>query len=432
MVLAGLLLSTPLGLPAHGQPSTSSPGCNLPYPTISCVYVNPVRTITSLPPVIFTVGVWLNLTSGQRINQFDVRLVYSNTTSVRAIRVDLSNNVFSGYSGTPVLLCIDEVIQNNTSCTAADRLGTVHVIDTALGGPVQGPISSLLFTVTFKVFNAGSSFFTFDIAHLFNPGSDLQNPKVTYVQEISAGGIFADAGIAAFYNYWPVNPPAVLLLSDTVFDASASFDTAGSPILSYTWNFGDGSSPATGMSPPHHRFPAPGNYSVQLTVVTQSGSSASVTRTVPVQPALGSLYLSVLDQLGSQIRGSARVQIFNYSGAPKSFENKTTDFGGHVVFDGLVPGSYYLKFSGPNIENNNATENISAGWQTLDTIYLKVVVPAAPSYLGDILFGASMVAGIGAFGTALFWKRRSDARKRQGKPAVRTGKAATKEKSRKY
>jgi hypothetical protein len=350
---------------------------------------------------------------------------------VRAMSVDLSNNVFAGLSATPALICVDAIIQNNTSCTADDRLGTVHVVDTSFGGPVHGPFSSPLFSVKFNVTSAGSSFFSFDIVRLFNPGSDLQNPKVTYVQEISEGGVFANAGIAPFYNYWPVNPPAILLRSDIVFDASPSFTfNVGDPIVSYVWNWNDGTNNSTSSTFIHHRFPLAGNYSVQLTVVTQNGARASVLQTVPVQSALGSLYLTVLDLSGTQIRGTALVQIFNYTGAPKFFGNKTTDFGGHAAFGGLLPGSYYLKFSGQNIENNNATENISAGWQTLDTIYLKVVVPTPPSYFGDIIFGASMAAGIGAFGAALFWKRRSDARHRLAKAPLRTGKSGTK--SREY
>lgn len=432
LALAGLSLSASLDLPARVQASTVSPGCNLPYPTVSCVYVNPVRTIASLPPTSFTIGVWLNLTSGQSINQFDVRLVYSDSSMVRAMSVDLSNNVFAGLSATPALVCVDSVIQNNTSCAADDRLGTVHVVDTSFGGPVHGPFSSPLFSVKFKVLSSGSSFFSFDIAHLFNPGSDLQNPKVTYVQEISEGGVFANDGIAPFYNYWPVNPPAILLHDDSVFDASPSFNFNGAdPIVNYVWSWKDGTPDnSTTSNFIHHRFPLPGNYSVQLTVVTQNGGQASITQIVPVQSALGSLYLSVLDQLGSQIRGAALVQIFNYTGAPKPFGNKTTDFGGHAVFGGLLPGSYYLKFSGQNIENNNATESISAGWQTLDTIYLKVVAPTAPSYFGDIIFGVSMAAGIGVFAGGLFWKRRSDARSRLRKAPVKTGKPGIKEKGR--
>jgi PKD domain len=428
LALAGLSLSASLDLPARVLASTPSPGCTLPYPTISCVYVNPVRTLTSPPPTSFTVGVMLNLTSGQRINQFDVRLVYSNSSMVRAMSVDLSNNLFAGPSSIPALICIDGVIQNNTSCTADDRLGTVHVVDTSLGGPVQGPNSFLLFNVKFKVLGSGSSFFSFDIARLFNPGSDLQNPKVTYVQEISEGGVFANAGIAPFYNYWPVNPPVILLRADSVFDASPSFNFNGAdPVVSYVWSWNDGTlDNSTNSNFIHHRFPLPGNYSVQLTVVTQNGGRASVLQTVPIQSALGSLYLSVLDLSGTQIRGTAVVQIFNYTGAPRPFGNKTTDFGGNAVFRGLVAGSYYLKFSGQNIESNNATENISAGLQTLDTIYLKVFVPSTPSYLGDILFGVSMAAGIGVFAGALFWKRRSDARQRQGKVPLRTGKAGSK------
>jgi PKD domain-containing protein len=423
LALLGLSLSASLDLPAHVKATTPSPGCNLPYPTISCVYVNPLRTLTSPPPASFTVGVMLNLTSGQRINQFDVRLVYSDSSMVRAMSVDLSNNAFAGPSAIPALICIDGVIQNMTSCTPDDRLGTVHVVDTSLGGPIQGPNSFLLFNVKFKVLGSGSSFFSFDIARLFNPGSDLQNPKITYVQEISLGGVFANAGIAPFYNYWPVNPPVILLHGDSVFDASPSFDFNGNSIVNYVWSWNDGSPDnSTSSSFIHHRFPLSGNYSVQLTVMTQNGGRASVLQTVPVQPALGSLYLSVLDLSGTQIRGTALVQIFNNTGAPKPFGNKTTDFGGNAVFGGLVPGSYYLKFSGRNIESNNATENISPGVQTLDTIYLKVFVPSTPSYLGDILFGVSMAAGIGVFAGALFWKRRSDARQRQGKAPLRSGK----------
>ena len=427
LVLAVLSLSASLNLPARVQASTPSPGCNLPYPTISCVYVNPVRTLTSPAPTSFTVGVWLNLTSGQSINQFDVRLVYSDSSMVRAVSVDLSNNVFVGLSATPALICIDAVIQNNTSCTEDDRLGTVHVVDTSFGGPVHGPFSSPLFSVKFKVLGSGSSFFSFDITRLFNPGSDLRNPKVTYVQEISLGGVFANAGIVPFYNYWPVNPPAILLHSDIVFDASPSFNfNGGDPIVNYGWTWNDGTKDNSINSNFIHRFPLSGNYSVQLTVVTQSGGRASVLQTVHVQSALGSLYLQVLDLSGTQIRGTALVQIFNYTGAPKPFGNKTTDFGGHAVFGGLLSGSYYLKFSGQNIESNNATENISAGVQTLDTIYLKVFAPSTPSYLGDILFGVSMAAGVGVFAGGLFWKRRSDARQRQGKAPMRTGKAGSK------
>src|SRR3989442_8656646 len=115
LALAGLSLSASLDFPTRVHASTISPGCNLPYPTVSCVYV-PVRTLMGPPSTSFTVGVWLNLTSGQSINQFDVRLVYSDSSMVRAMSVDLSNNVFAGLSATPALVCVDDVIQNNTSC----------------------------------------------------------------------------------------------------------------------------------------------------------------------------------------------------------------------------------------------------------------------------------------------------------------------------
>ncbi|MDP2950390.1 MAG: PKD domain-containing protein [Chloroflexota bacterium] len=56
------------------------------------------------------------------------------------------------------------------------------------------------------------------------------------------------------------------------FEATSSFDPdPGGSIVSYNWDFGDGSLPATGAIVPHS-YPAPGTYFAELTVVDNLGA----------------------------------------------------------------------------------------------------------------------------------------------------------------
>ena len=66
------------------------------------------------------------------------------------------------------------------------------------------------------------------------------------------------------------------------FNGTASSDPDGA-IVSYNWNFGDGS--VGGGATPSHTFAAPGTYSVTLTVSDSGGQTASVTRSQTVNPS---------------------------------------------------------------------------------------------------------------------------------------------------
>jgi len=63
------------------------------------------------------------------------------------------------------------------------------------------------------------------------------------------------------------------------FDASSSHDSSGGSIVSYSWNFGDGSS-ATGVSASHDY--QPGVYTVSLEVVDNGGASTSTEATITI------------------------------------------------------------------------------------------------------------------------------------------------------
>ena len=62
------------------------------------------------------------------------------------------------------------------------------------------------------------------------------------------------------------------------FDASDSMDNG--TIVSYSWDFGDGST-GTGRTA-LHVYSAPGQYQVRLTVTDDAGQSASLTRQLQV------------------------------------------------------------------------------------------------------------------------------------------------------
>jgi hypothetical protein len=76
-----------------------------------------------------------------------------------------------------------------------------------------------------------------------------------------------------------VVPPKVTSNESVVFDASGSIDADG-VIVSYVWDFGDGTQ-GTGKTATHV-YQAPGHYTVILTVTDDAGLTSTVTMVVTV------------------------------------------------------------------------------------------------------------------------------------------------------
>jgi 6-phosphogluconolactonase (cycloisomerase 2 family) len=70
---------------------------------------------------------------------------------------------------------------------------------------------------------------------------------------------------------------------DVTFDASASSDPDGT-IVSYTWNFGDGSAPASGKTTTH-TYSMAGDHVADLTVTDNRGASARASQVIKVTTA---------------------------------------------------------------------------------------------------------------------------------------------------
>ena len=82
------------------------------------------------------------------------------------------------------------------------------------------------------------------------------------------------------------------------FDAGASNDPDGT-IVSYDWNFGDGSSSSELSSTTSHDYSASGAYSVALTVTDDSGATGSLAQNIPAGTSTGDTTLPVISNVSS-------------------------------------------------------------------------------------------------------------------------------------
>lgn len=81
----------------------------------------------------------------------------------------------------------------------------------------------------------------------------------------------------ADFTFSPSSPTTATPVN---FDAGGSQAATGSTIVSYTWNFGDGTT-GSGVST-SHRYLAPGTYTVRLTITDDQGRTSFVTKSVTV------------------------------------------------------------------------------------------------------------------------------------------------------
>jgi PKD repeat protein len=94
-------------------------------------------------------------------------------------------------------------------------------------------------------------------------------------------GVNAQGGAAASFTVTPASPRVG---QATVFDASASTPSTGSTIVSYKFNYGDGTEETTANPVQSHTFGAAGDVTVSLQTTDSNGKTSTMVKVVTVTP----------------------------------------------------------------------------------------------------------------------------------------------------
>ncbi|WP_457591413.1 PKD domain-containing protein, partial [Geoglobus sp.] len=148
----------------------------------------------------------------------------------------------------------------------------------------------------------------------------ISGSNVDYKPLMQQFGSYLVLGYAphADFTYSPANPAVV----DTViFDASPSYDRDGA-VVSYAWDFGDGTT-ASGVTA-SHTYSSPGTYTVNLTVTDNDGLSSTTSKQITVtnNPPVISLVSPPDGQAFNPSTGHVELQwsAFDPDGDPVSYD----------------------------------------------------------------------------------------------------------------
>lgn len=250
-----------------------------------------------------------------------------------AVGATTSSDTRASYSNYGTF--IDCVAPGSSIYTTSTRGGYASVSGTSFASPVAAGVAALVMAANPSL-SAGEveSCILSTCVDLGASGDDnvYGHGRVNVAAAVAAAGTTVpDLPPTADAFASPASGSAPL---DVTFDGSGSSDADGT-VVSYAWDFGDGSS-ANGAFVTH-RYPSAGKFTARLTVRDNSGSTASDTVTVDVAAAptrtvyVGGIGMTALSDR-SGVRASAAVLVVDAGGAPVSGAAVS------VVWSGAVTG----------------------------------------------------------------------------------------------
>ena len=229
-------------------------------------------------------------------------------------------------------------------------------------------------------------------------GTDYANatPRAVSIRLVPPGIILPPNGTPVpSFTYAPSAP---LSQSDVTFDASLSTDSDGR-IVSYAWNFGDGSQDSGVLV--KHQFETAGTYTVTLTVTDDRSQSASLSKAVSV--ALSAAPKA--DFVVSPSAPAVNQKVF-FNAAPseaavgRSIVRYDWDYGSGRLDSGVLvwqiytqPGTYTVVLTVTDDAGNKGTVSkevtVGSGGLSASFSYL----PTAPAAADTVYFNGSASTG---------------------------------------
>jgi len=205
----------------------------------------------------------------------------------------------------------------------------------------------------------------------------------------------------ASFTYAPSTP---ITQADVTFDASLSTDSDGR-IVSYAWNFGDGSQGSGAVV--KHDFSAAGSYTVTLTVTDDRGQSASVSKSVSVS----STTAPKADFVVSPATPAVNQRVYFNAAASTASVGRTIvrydwDYGQGRQDSGMLvwhiytqPGTYTVVLTVTDDAGNKGTmtKTVTVGSGALTAAF--TYLPAAPARGDTVFFNGSSSTGASGIAT---------------------------------
>jgi len=236
------------------------------------------NTINLAAQYLRTKGGLLVMAAGNENNNGDEQTLYSDFTSFIQVGATDEDDEKAGFSNFGNY--IDVVAPGVDIYTTRPNNSYGEVSGTSFSSPITAGLAALLYAIRPTFTPAQVEGF------IFSNCDDLGTPATFGNGRINVNKAVAAALLAAGPNANPTADftadPTTLIVGESVsFDASASDDSDGT-IVSYLWDFGDGST-ATGATA-SHTYTTVANRTASLTVIDNNGGGAIKTVAISVTP----------------------------------------------------------------------------------------------------------------------------------------------------
>jgi len=216
----------------------------------------------------------------------------SGTVTIRAIAVGTNAQSSNPFS-TDIRLVPPGVIlppggTPTASFTVSPTPASANVLlnfDASASLPGTGATSITTYAWTFGDGSTGSgrnATHTYTAPNTYNVTLTVTNDRGIAASTTQAITVGTTTAPTAAFTFSPAAPAA---LQDVNFNAAASSAAPGRTLISYNWNFGDGTL-KTGVTTQHDFDPA-GTYNVTLTVTDDAGQKSTATQAVTVTAGVG-------------------------------------------------------------------------------------------------------------------------------------------------